>query len=119
MLFNKGEMNIWTSVSDGKKRCLWHCSVAQFIPIVSRLREVSADLVTIYASVVKDKGVVLDYYFYLEGRTCIVRTAAEKLSVGSIYTFFPNADFVEREINNLFQVNFLGHPNLPRYGSID
>ncbi len=51
--------------------------------------------------------------------SCTVKTATDKFSIGSLYTLFVNADFIEREINNIFKIKFLGHPNLPRFGSGD
>ncbi|GEM_PF-1259777 len=117
MLSDKGNIQVNDGTQDGRKRVTWECAPSQFLAIASRLKEAQARLVTIYGSPEPGGDVKLYYFFDLEQSTCVVRTRTEKTSIGSLYTLFVNADFIEREINNLFKIKFLGHPNLPRYGS--
>ena len=116
---DKGTITITDDSPDGKKRVWWECGPSQFLPIVSRLKEAQARLITIQASPESGREVRLHYYFSIEGMTCIIKTFTDRTSINSLYTLFMNSDFIEREINNIFKIKFLGHPNLPRYGSIE
>ncbi|MDQ7824652.1 MAG: NADH-quinone oxidoreductase subunit C [Candidatus Eremiobacteraeota bacterium] len=116
---DKGMITTLESEPDGKKRVHWECTSSQFTAVASRLKEAQARLITVYATPQGEREVGLKYYFDLEGFVLIVTTRTEKSSISSLYTLFLNADFIEREINNLFRIKFLGHPNLPRYGSTE
>jgi NADH:ubiquinone oxidoreductase subunit C len=114
---DKGLITFSDNGHKNKKIVYWECSPLQFLAIASRLKESQARLITIYATPEPAREVKLHYYFEMEGLSCILKTATDKLSIGSLYTLFVNADFIEREINNIFKIKFLGHPNLPRFGS--
>jgi NADH:ubiquinone oxidoreductase subunit C len=116
---DKGQITVSNHTPDGKKRVWWECSPLQFLPIVSRLKEAQARLITIQATPDEEKDIRLSYYFTIEGTTLIVKTHTDKSCINSLYTLFTNSDFIEREINNIFKIKFLGHPNLPRYGSAE
>lgn len=116
---DKGRITVSNNSHDGKKRIWWECSPSQFLPIVSRLKEAQARLITIQAFPMGGKDIGLNYYFNIEEITCIIKTYTERSCINSLYTLFTNSDFIEREINNIFKIKFLGHPNLPRYGSVE
>jgi NADH-quinone oxidoreductase subunit C/D len=48
------------------------------------------------------------------GITFRVQTARDGASVPSLYSIYPGADFQEREVYDLFGINFEGHPDLRR-----
>jgi Ni,Fe-hydrogenase III component G len=114
---DKGKITVSDDSQDGKRRIWWECSPWQFLPIVSRLKEAQARLVTIQATPRGGRDLTLNYYFTIGDATCVVITYTDKSCINSLYTLFTNSDFIEREINNIFKIKFLGHPNLPRYGS--
>jgi NADH:ubiquinone oxidoreductase subunit C len=114
---SKGIINIYEHFQDGQRRIHWECTSYQFLAIASRLKEANAKLITIFARQNQPDEAALHYFFELNGTTCLVKTFTDKSSIGSLYTLFINADFIEREINNIFKIKFLGHPNLPRYGN--
>lgn len=66
----------------------------------------------------KEKDIELVYAFYSmkrrKGLTLKARLPAGDLNVESLAKFWKSADWFEREIYDLFGVNFLNHPNLKR-----
>jgi Ni,Fe-hydrogenase III component G len=63
-------------------------------------------------------GVEILYHFSLDDRGTIInlKVLAEKpaLQVESVASFLPAANWIEREINEMFGVEFLGHPDMRR-----
>lgn len=116
---DKGKISVAGKGQNGKKSIIWDCTPSQFLAIVSRLKEAQAKLVNIQAFSDIRREIKLLYTFELEESICMVKTYTEKSFINSLYTLFVNADFIEREINNIFNIKFLGHPNLPRYGNIE
>ncbi len=59
------------------------------------------------------------YHFSNDETGCIITVKAfirnrEKPSIESITPFLPGAEWIEREIHDLFGINFENHPNLRR-----
>jgi NADH-quinone oxidoreductase subunit C len=63
-------------------------------------------------------GVEILYHFSLDSQGMIVsvKVLAEKpfLQMDSVASFLPAANWIEREINEMFGVEFLGHPDMRR-----
>ena len=66
----------------------------------------------------KKDGIELVYIFYsMNGHVCTIlktRLALNDLSVESLAGIWKSADWLEREVYDLFGVKFLNHPNLKR-----
>lgn len=43
-----------------------------------------------------------------------IQLPAEDPTVGSLYALYPGSDFLEREVFDLFGIEFIGHPDLSR-----
>lgn len=43
-----------------------------------------------------------------------IQIPAEDPTVGSLYALYPGSDFLEREVFDLFGIEFIGHPDLSR-----
>ena len=56
--------------------------------------------------------VALDYIFDLKGVTIVVCSHTEQRGISSLYSLYSGADYPEREAAGLFQIKFLGNPNL-------
>jgi len=58
------------------------------------------------------------YHFALDpqGKIVSLKVLAEKpaLQMESVASFLPAANWIEREINEMFGVEFLGHPDMRR-----
>jgi Ni,Fe-hydrogenase III component G len=63
-------------------------------------------------------GVEILYHFALDpqGKIVSIKVLAEKpaLQMESVASFLPAANWIEREINEMFGVEFLGHPDMRR-----
>ena len=58
-------------------------------------------------------GVELLYHFWQHGGlTLRVHCPSERLALASLVDVIPGADWYEREVHDLFGVEFVGHPNL-------
>lgn len=95
------------------------CSPAKFAATVARLKESGARLLTMSASRRPDGEVVLQYFFDLEGVTHVLATKTRQRRIDSLFSYFANADFVEREVNSVLDVRFVGHPHLQRRKGAD
>lgn len=91
----------------------WSCAREAFLACGQRLRDAGARLLTLSALCASDDELLLTYTFEVEGRGSVtLRTTTERRSAESLFSVFPAADFLEREVSSLFGVKFVGHPNL-------
>lgn len=90
------------------------CSVKKFESTIRKIKKDGGKLVTISASSDKSREVSLQYFFDFMKNFILVKTKTQDLAIGSLYVYFPNSDFIEREINLSFGVKFLGNPNLEK-----
>lgn len=96
-------------------RTYWRCPAAGFALCTRLLQEGGARLLTLSATRESDDELQLTYTFELgRGSYLVMRTPTLERSLESLFSTFPAADFLEREVNQLFGVKFLGHPNLPQ-----
>lgn len=85
----------------------------KLIHFIESLNPKKRKLISINANADLDKSIVLKYYIeQYNNRLLILNIALKKKQISSLYTFFPNADFIEREIAEIFGVKFVGNPNL-------
>jgi NADH:ubiquinone oxidoreductase subunit C len=98
------------------ERISWDCPRVQFGPAARSLQEAGARLLTLSAMRLPTDELNLTYTFEIgASNTVTLRTPTEERAIESLFSSFPAADFLEREVSNLFGVKFLGHPNLPHY----
>ena len=61
----------------------------------------------------RKEGVELLYHFWQDGGlTLRVFCPRESLALQSVVDLIPGADWYEREVHDMFGVDFVGHPNL-------
>lgn len=94
-------------------RCEYNCARVHFAQASRFLQNEGARLLTLSAIGFEAGEVMLTYTFEIETTgSIILRTPTQDRTADSLFSSFPAADFLEREVNNLFGVKFLGHPNL-------
>jgi NADH:ubiquinone oxidoreductase subunit C len=88
----------------------------EYTTSVRGLREVGARFLTLEAFSGEGGEVEIVCHFSLRDEVQTLSTRTVDRTVPSLFSFFGNADFPEREAARSFGVKFLGHPNLPRSG---
>ena len=83
----------------------------RFPDAIHDLKDRGARLVTI-TSVRAASEAVLTYYFDLDGDLQMLTAKTVEGSIASLFSLFPGADVVEREISQVFGVKFVGNPHL-------
>jgi len=95
----------------------WRCPENLFGSCSRLIQEGGGRLLTLSASSDEAEELLLTYTFELgAARTFTVSVSPRDGTVDSLFSRFVTADFLEREVNQLFGVKFLGHPNLPLAG---
>lgn len=95
-----------------KKTENFYISSEKLISFIENLNSKKLELVTISASLSVDNEVVLKYYFAKKNKLIILCVSLRKNQIASLFTYFSNSDFIEREISHTFGVKFVGNPNL-------
>lgn len=54
----------------------------------------------------------LCYYFEVDGEVKTLETRTVRRSAPSLFSYFSNSDFSEREVNQDLKIKFVGNPNL-------
>lgn len=87
-------------------------NAGKLISFIEKLDHKRLRLISINANMMQ--GVVsLKYYIEKHNnKLLILNVHLKKKQISSLYTFFKNADFIEREIAEIFGVKFIGNPNL-------
>ncbi|MCE1246260.1 MAG: NADH-quinone oxidoreductase subunit C [Firmicutes bacterium] len=91
-----------------------NCDAGDFEATIESLKDMGTEFVTISAEKREDESIFLIYFFRENKRLISVRLLVTDRTVPSLYSTFGMADFIEREINSLFGIKFIGHPNLER-----
>jgi len=101
-------------MKDNKKeiRKKYNCNSKQLESFILKIKQDGGRFITISACLQEDKEVNLQYFFEFIGNYVIVETSTKDLSINSIFNFFNDSDIIERQINSLFNVKFIGNPNL-------
>lgn len=84
-----------------------------FRATIAILKSRGARLVTLSSMPDLSGETILNYFFEVDGKLTPVTTRTSQRCAESLYSLFAGADVVEREVNSLFGVKFLGNPNLP------
>jgi Ni,Fe-hydrogenase III component G len=106
-IFEKSKKRIYVTVAKEKAK-----EVVRFL-----FRDLGARFSTA-SGVDTRSGIEILYHMTFDRHNMIVsvRTLVEKpeLSMESFTDFMPAADWIEREIHEMFGVNFIGHPKLEK-----
>jgi Respiratory-chain NADH dehydrogenase, 30 Kd subunit len=93
---------------------VWRCPDELFGACARLIQEGEGRLLSLSAICDEGGELLLTYTF----ETCAasmftICVATQQGSIESLFSRFVVADFLEREVNLLFGVKFVGHPNLP------
>ena len=91
----------------------FRCPTALLADSARALHAAGARLLTLAATLEADGEATLTYTFSIGTNRVLAleATSAEK-TVDSLFSMFSTADFLEREVNHIFGLKFVGHPNL-------
>lgn len=103
--------------SANKESVVIDCSPDNFEETISGLKQDGAKFITMAASRDSDGVIALVYYFQLNNKMLVITLVPKEKSMPSLYSSFQKADFIEREIYSLFEIKFIGHPNLAQIDS--
>jgi NADH:ubiquinone oxidoreductase subunit C len=78
------------------------------------MHQLGARLATMTGSALPSDETTVIYHYILGSATINIRTESRDRSLPSIAPVTRAADWIEREIHDLFGVDFVGHPNLTR-----
>ncbi len=78
------------------------------------MKSFQARLSTVTAVARPDGETDLIYHYFLPKKPVNVRITTRGQALPSIAGILPAADWIEREIHDLYAVNFVGHPDLRR-----
>jgi NADH:ubiquinone oxidoreductase subunit C len=78
------------------------------------MKEWEARLSTITAAVLPDDETEVIYHYYLDHHAFNFKASTQKNTLPSISTILPAADWIEREIQDLYRVEFKNHPHPDR-----
>lgn len=86
----------------------------KFLKAARKLREQGGRLMTFtVVSGRTRKEFDLRYFFEVEGQVRILETRTVRKSVPSLFSYYSNSDFPEREASQEHRIKFVGNPNLP------
>lgn len=83
--------------------------------MAASLLELEARLSTVTAVALEDGETELIYHFVVGCTALNIKVCTHENAIPSITPFMPAADWIEREIHDLYAVEFLGHPRLERF----
>ena len=75
------------------------------------MKEWEARLSTITAAVLPDDETEVIYHYYLDRQAYNFKVPTQKNTLPSISSVLPAADWIEREIQDLYRVEFKNHPH--------
>ncbi len=102
----------FTRAPDG----LWLTSFTLDITnMAAALHDLGARLSTVTGVAIDDGETELIYHFVVGTTALNLKVHTQKNSMDSITPLFPAANWIEREIHDLYAVEFPGHPNLERF----
>lgn len=96
--------------------CMW-CRLhkASFIKELAKLmKKIDGRLITVTASKLKDDLKEIIYHFDLDGDVCNVVININDNKVDSITPILKTADWTERELQELYSIEVINHPNPKR-----
>ncbi len=78
------------------------------------LNRIGGRLITVTASKLKDDSKEIVYHFDLHGACCNIILNIDDNKVDSITPILKTADWTERELKELYDIEIIGHPNPKR-----
>lgn len=78
------------------------------------MKELGARFSTMTGEVLNETETAVLYHFYLDGRAYNIKVATKGNQLPSISPILPAAEWIEREISDLFKTEFIGHPHPDR-----
>lgn len=111
-LSNLADSGKFTRASDG----LWmNAPQLDVSCLAALLLDLEARLSTITGTALDDGETELIYHFIVGSTPLNVKVQTKNNTILSITPLMPSADWIEREIHDLYAVDFLGHPQLERF----
>ncbi len=84
------------------------------LEMARKMKEWGARFSTMTGAVLTDVETAVIYHFYLNGQACNLKVATKENKIPSISNILPAAEWIEREIMDLYKVEFIGHPHPDR-----
>lgn len=85
------------------------------IEMASLLSNLGMRLSTMTGIALEEDETQLIYHFVAGAAVLNVKVRTNRNTIPSITSIMPAADWIEREIHDLYAVEFLGHPHLERF----
>lgn len=94
---------------------LWMAAPALDVrQMAASLHQLGARLSTISAVALPAGETEIIYHYTVNRQAINVKAQTKNNTLASITPVVPSANWIEREIHDLYSVNFVGHPNLAR-----
>ena len=94
---------------------LWMIAPTLDVQAMARkMNEAGAMLSTISAAVLAEDETEIIYHYWLDHEAVNIKAHTQQNAIPSIALIVRAADWIEREIHDLYNVEFQGHPNLVR-----
>jgi NADH:ubiquinone oxidoreductase subunit C len=84
------------------------------VEMALKMKEWGAGFSTMTGSMLSDNETAVIYHYYLDGNNFNLRVHTHGSELPSISNILPAAEWIEREIQDLFKVQFIGHPHPDR-----
>ncbi|MEW5959897.1 MAG: NADH-quinone oxidoreductase subunit C [Chloroflexota bacterium] len=84
------------------------------LAMARRMTELGARLSTLTAAVLPGDETEVIYHYYFDRQTINFKVSTQGNSLPSISPILPSANWAEREIQDLYRVEFKGHPQPAR-----
>lgn len=88
--------------------------VLDVLALTRRMQELGARLSTITAATLPDEETEVIYHYYLDHQALNFKVRTQGNRLPSISRLLPSANWAEREIQDLYRVEFTGHPQPAR-----
>ncbi len=82
--------------------------------LARRMKELEGRLSTITAAALPGNETEVIYHYYLDRQAFNFKVVTHQNTLPSISSILPAADWIEREIRDLYRVEFTGHPHPDR-----
>lgn len=84
------------------------------VALAKAMSQWGARLSTMTGSMLPDEETAVMYHFFLDNKGINFKVFTHKNKIASISPVLPAAEWIEREITDLFKVEFEGHPHPER-----
>jgi NADH:ubiquinone oxidoreductase subunit C len=87
----------------------------EVVQMAASLLELGARLSTMTGTALEDGETELIYHFVIGSTALNIKVRTQKNAIPSITPITEAANWIEREIHDLYAVEFIGHPHLERF----